>query len=339
MKNLILFFLLSVSLTSLSLIQPVDEREIGWNVEVSFPVYAPYTDLGVGIKAARVIAEWDSAHFDFVGVTQGPQWAGQSYLVLTNVNETGRGKLTSAYAGTAPLEGDSLMFTLRLRSKQVSTIGTIESVGMFNEIPTPIVRIYEYRIDESLPVDLVWFAATINDDLAFVKWRTASEVNAANFVLEAIPYIYEGGRWIPEATFYKTTVPAQGSDSNGYSYNVDGINLLPGMYQFKLTQIDFDGTFEVYTTELYEVNLTKAGMYVYPNPANPSFAIQVVVPRLEHVTIDIYNVEGRRMATLFDASISGVRTIFTDTELPSGVYFVVMKYGEQVLTRKFVQIK
>ena len=52
----------------------------------------------------------------------------------------------------------------------------------------------------------------------------------------------------------------------------------------------------------------------YPNPFNPSTTIQFGVPRASEVTIEIYNVLGRKVATLIEGNlVPGVHNV--DLEL------------------------
>lgn len=78
----------------------------------------------------------------------------------------------------------------------------------------------------------------------------------------------------------------------------------------------------------------------YPNPFNAGTVIEYRLPHAGHVTITVYNVQGQKIRTLFDAHQSaGVfRTEWNgyddrDEPVPSGVYFY------QLETDRFVSIK
>jgi hypothetical protein len=83
----------------------------------------------------------------------------------------------------------------------------------------------------------------------------------------------------------------------------------------------------------------------YPNPFNPRTSFRLKVPRLgggqaslELVTIEIFDVMGRKVATL----LKGVRTpgVYTvswnATGLPSGVYFCRMQAGQFSAVKKAI---
>ena len=61
----------------------------------------------------------------------------------------------------------------------------------------------------------------------------------------------------------------------------------------------------------------------YPNPFNPTTTIQFSVPQKSFVTLKLYDLLGRLVATLVDASFeAGVYKVnFSGNELSSGIYF------------------
>ncbi len=85
-------------------------------------------------------------------------------------------------------------------------------------------------------------------------------------------------------------------------------------------------------------------LYLYqnnPNPFNPLATIRFSVPQGEHVTLKIFDVLGREVATLVDAELrAGEHSILFDTsELRSGVYFYQLKSFSFSQTRKAVLIR
>jgi hypothetical protein len=79
----------------------------------------------------------------------------------------------------------------------------------------------------------------------------------------------------------------------------------------------------------------------YPNPFNPTTTIKFGLPQEERVTIEVYDVLGRRVATLArDSYPAGVhQVVFNARNYASGVYFVRMVAGKQIETRKMTLIK
>ncbi len=79
----------------------------------------------------------------------------------------------------------------------------------------------------------------------------------------------------------------------------------------------------------------------YPNPFNPSTNINFSIPQSQYVTLKVYDISGREVATLVD----GIRNIgehtinFDATNLASGVYIYQLISGAQVHTKRMLLIK
>ena len=79
----------------------------------------------------------------------------------------------------------------------------------------------------------------------------------------------------------------------------------------------------------------------YPNPFNPSTVISYQLPTLSHVTLKIYDLLGREVATLVDERKSpGTYDVkFDGSAFPSGVYFCRIIAGNYISTRKIMLLK
>lgn len=79
----------------------------------------------------------------------------------------------------------------------------------------------------------------------------------------------------------------------------------------------------------------------YPNPFNPSTQIQFELPSRMQVSLKVYDVMGREVATLVNETRSAGRysATFNASNLASGVYIYRLQTAENVLTRKMVLIK
>jgi hypothetical protein len=79
----------------------------------------------------------------------------------------------------------------------------------------------------------------------------------------------------------------------------------------------------------------------YPNPFNPTTTIQFELPKASHVSLDIYDILGRKIATLVDlkqeAGIHSV--IWNGSNNPSGLYFYRLKANDFNETKKMLLLK
>ncbi|MEE9555312.1 MAG: T9SS type A sorting domain-containing protein, partial [candidate division Zixibacteria bacterium] len=79
----------------------------------------------------------------------------------------------------------------------------------------------------------------------------------------------------------------------------------------------------------------------YPNPFNPSTTIRYNLPTQSDVRIEIYNILGQKVATLFDGNKqAGHHNITWQADnFPSGVYFARMETGMLSESIKMVLLK
>ncbi|MBP9191689.1 MAG: T9SS type A sorting domain-containing protein, partial [Ignavibacteria bacterium] len=79
----------------------------------------------------------------------------------------------------------------------------------------------------------------------------------------------------------------------------------------------------------------------YPNPFNPNTNIQYDLPTDNFVTIKIYNVLGKEIATLINENKTAGRYIvsFNASKYPSGIYYYKIKAGSYEAIRKMMLIK
>ncbi len=79
----------------------------------------------------------------------------------------------------------------------------------------------------------------------------------------------------------------------------------------------------------------------YPNPFNPTTTIRYSLPTQSDVRIEIYNIIGQRVATLFDGNKqAGYHAVtWQADDYPSGVYFARLETGKRSENIKVVLIK
>ncbi len=79
----------------------------------------------------------------------------------------------------------------------------------------------------------------------------------------------------------------------------------------------------------------------YPNPFNPGTTIQYAIPKAVHVTLNVYDVLGRRVATIIDEfhNAGTYRRYFDASHLSSGMYFYRIEADEFVEVKRMMYVR
>jgi len=79
----------------------------------------------------------------------------------------------------------------------------------------------------------------------------------------------------------------------------------------------------------------------YPNPFNPATTLSFALPTQSEVTLSIYNIQGREVASLIHGNMeAGYHSVVWNAdEYGSGIYFVKMVAGEYISTQKLMLVK
>ena len=79
----------------------------------------------------------------------------------------------------------------------------------------------------------------------------------------------------------------------------------------------------------------------YPNPFNPSTVISYQLPANSPVTLKIFDVLGREIATLVNKQQQpgNYKINFNANNLASGIYFYMLKAGNFIQTKKMILLR
>ncbi|MBU0520260.1 T9SS type A sorting domain-containing protein [bacterium] len=133
----------------------------------------------------------------------------------------------------------------------------------------------------------------------------------------------------------------QQTEDGGYIVAGVTTSLGAGNEDVYLIRVDSEGTIVEEPDPGNRVPLSCSYLSIAPNPFNPTTAISYQLSAVSHVNLSVYDVSGRKVATLVagwrDAGSHEVT--FDGSDLASGIYFCLMEVGEFVQTRKMVLMK
>jgi hypothetical protein len=186
--------------------------------------------------------------------------------------------------------------------------------------------------EESLPVELSSFKVQREGRRAILTWSTASEDANAGFDVQHRP---KGDSTWTTLSF----VEGQGTTTQSHDYRFRTTKLPYASHSFRLRQVDRDGTTTLSDIVSVELTLDEAFALsgVYPNPVRSTGKVDVTVREAQNVSVQLYNLLGRRVATVIDRKLEANRTetIRVDFDrLPSGVYLLRVRGRSFAQTRR-----
>ncbi len=196
--------------------------------------------------------------------------------------------------------------------------------------------------DAPLPVELTNFRGTSSFGKVNLTWKTVSEIDNQGFM------VIRDGVQIASFENYPELV-GQGTSTEAKNYAFTDVSVEVGKtYTYTLRSRDFNGTLHNYPDRVsVKVEAGSAVVYEYrlaqnyPNPFNPSTRIEYGVKARGLVTIQLYDVLGRVVATLVNEvkDAGNYAVTFNASALSSGVYFYRYTAGGKTFTKQMLFVK
>jgi len=202
------------------------------------------------------------------------------------------------------------------------TAGSVNYMDNIEFIHTPV------------PVELTSFSATGAKNGVKLDWATATETNNKGFEIQR-SY---------DKVAYLTIAFVNGNGTSTASHEYSYVDTKgSGKTFYRLCQVDFDGTSK-YSKVVEVGELAPASFELsqnFPNPFNPVTNIKYSVASAQQVTLKVFNVLGKEVATLVNEKKEvGTYSIdFSALNLASGTYIYRLQAGAFVQTKKMVVLK
>lgn len=194
--------------------------------------------------------------------------------------------------------------------------------------------------DYELAVELLSFSGIAVEDGISLSWRTSSESNVVSYDIETA----NGVLWETRGH-----ITGMGDNPNGHTYSFVDRSVDAGRtYVYRLVEVDMDGARRALgrsatvTAGINSVTPTEFALKQnYPNPFNPTTRIEFTLGEASDVSLRIFDVMGREVASLVNGSMSaGAHSVeFDAANLSAGVYFYELKAGTFASVRKMMLLK
>ncbi|HUM64375.1 MAG TPA: T9SS type A sorting domain-containing protein, partial [Chitinophagaceae bacterium] len=183
----------------------------------------------------------------------------------------------------------------------------------------------------TLPVDLLSFSASYNNDMANLKWSSDREMNFEKYIIE---------RSFPGADF--TAVgEKRASGNNGktlYDWAEDLSNVNGSTFYYRLKMVDIDGKFS-YSPVVMVKKDAKAinGITISPNPvANSATTVRFTATNSSSIELRVVDISGKLLLQQKNNVAEGTNSISINNldRLQPGTYLLqVLNEGESTVTK------
>lgn len=194
-----------------------------------------------------------------------------------------------------------------------------------------------YSRDEPLPIELTTFSAVASEGSIQLKWETASETDNAGF--EVQHKRRDAARWTAQAY-----ISGSGTTNapRAYRHRIDVLQ--PGRHQFRLKQVNADGSFNLSTVVEATLPLTDSFTLTapYPNPVRVQSRLDLRVRIPQRVEAALYNSVGQKVQDLFTGQVPAHATqplVVKSAGLVSGSYMVRVKGETFSAIRKLTHVR
>lgn len=192
----------------------------------------------------------------------------------------------------------------------------------------------------ALPVDLAGFTGQAEGKRARLTWKTVSETDNVGF--EVLHRSGPDHSW--QDLGFVESKAAGGTAPTPTTYRFTTDPLPAGTHHFRLRQTDVDGTATSTDPVSVEIQLQEAVRLTAPtpNPVAEGATFRFGTKEATNAEVAVYDVLGRRMVTLHQGRIQPgqMKEVELEAEsLPAGTYFVRLRAGDEVKTRRVTVVR
>ncbi len=196
-------------------------------------------------------------------------------------------------------------------SNTASALNYVEKAGITSFSPFTVSR-----FATPLPVELMSLDAQCAGENVIVSWKTASEHNSLNFVVERSD---DGTAWTEIQT-----VGAAGNSNTIIEYAIEDAGAARGVKYYRLIQVDQDGVQKIYGPILSNCGSDDNMFFSFPNPSDAEITIVFNDKNIiGSTTLTVRDAHGRVVRSMALEIQPGTTSILIpDMELEPAVYYL-----------------
>jgi hypothetical protein len=182
-----------------------------------------------------------------------------------------------------------------------------------------------------LPIELVSFTATPQNEQVDLNWITMTETNNDYFTVEKST----------DGITFEALARVAGAGNSTYERDYVAVDKKPvtGSNYYRLKQTDFNGQFDYSKIIMVHVGDPELVLTVYPNPSiNNEIKLNITGHEGDQVNVVLKDVIGKTFynKTILLGGGSSKIDINRDSSMPPGIYFVVATGGGKTFTQRII---
>ncbi len=188
---------------------------------------------------------------------------------------------------------------------------------------------------ESLPVQIAQFTGHFDGTFVVLKWTTLSEVDADRFQID---------RLVDKQFVEIGSVPSRGDSFQGSDYLWRTSTHDPGTNQFRLRQIDQNGSQS--DLGVVTVDVKRAEPFwldpPYPNPTRSKSWVRASGSSSRYVQLSLFDVQGRLVRRIFEGDATSLAHSAWEIDrggLSAGRYWLRLSGGARSRTRPLIFVR
>lgn len=190
------------------------------------------------------------------------------------------------------------------------------------------------KVDNPLPIEILFFNITYDDKKVVLNWSTATEVNNDYFSVERST---DMKNW---QTLGKLKGAGNSNTIQYYSFIDYGIQ--SGIYYYQLKQTDFDGNSAYFLpphSVICENSPIKPEIDYFPNPFTTDLSVDIQNISTDGATFYIFDLLGNMLLekSLNNDQPENHKFMLSMGNLPAGIYFAKFASGSYTWTTRLVK--
>jgi hypothetical protein len=196
-------------------------------------------------------------------------------------------------------------------------------------VGTPNADLDGFRVSQGwynapLPLTLLAFNGTLNNEVVNLSWSTTNEVNVSSFSIE---------RSVNGKEFSAIGKLAAKGSITSNEYNFTDEKAVAGVSYYRLKMVDNDGAYKY--SQVITIKGKTIGVSIYPNPVRSDITVQHEAA-LKGASVSVLDLSGKQVLKV-NVQAGAVQTSLDAAKLAPGTYMIVYNNDGVRLSKQFVK--